>query len=38
MENEENVMNEEIENEVKEETVSLAEYNELDDRLKRMLA
>ena len=29
MENEENVMNEEIENEVKEETVSLAEYNEL---------
>ena len=38
MENEENVMNEEVENEVKEETVSLAEYNELDDRFKRMLA
>ena len=38
MENEENVMNEEIENEVKEETVSLTEYNELDDRFKRMLA
>ncbi len=38
MENEENVMNKEIENEVKEETVSLAEYNELDDRFKRMLA
>ena len=38
MENEENVMNEEVEKEVKEETVSLAEYNELDDRFKRMLA
>lgn len=36
MENEENVVNEEVE--VKEETISLAEYNELDDRFKRMLA
>ena len=32
MENEENVVNEEVE--VKEETISLAEYNELDDRFK----
>ena len=39
MENEENVVNEVNEEvEVKEETISLAEYNELDDRFKRMLA
>lgn len=39
MENEENVVNEDVvENVEKEETISLAEYNELDDRFKRMLA
>ncbi len=39
MENEENLNEEVVENEeVKEETISLAEYNELDDRFKRMLA
>ena len=39
MEKEENVVNEVNEEvEVKEETISLAEYNELDDRFKRMLA
>lgn len=39
MENEENVVNEEVvDNVEKEETISLAEYNELDDRFKRMLA
>lgn len=41
MENEENVVNEVIEEKEvveKEETISLAEYNELDDRFKRMLA
>jgi molecular chaperone GrpE len=39
VENEENVVNEVNEEvEVKEETISLAEYNELDDRFKRMLA
>ena len=36
MENEENVVNEEVE--VKEETISLAEYIELEDRFKRLLA
>lgn len=39
MENEENVVNEEVvDNIEKEDTISLAEYNELDDRFKRMLA